>query len=59
MPGATARKTPPGLHQQLGIRAGEQLHLVAVLGIGGLLGVLDLLRPGLGSQESGQAAPAA
>lgn len=52
MPGTAGRKTPPGLHQQLGIGAGEQLHPIAVLGIGGLLGVLDLRRPGLGSQES-------
>lgn len=54
MPVAAARKTPPALHSQLGIRTGEQLHLVPVLGVGGLLGVLDRHRPGLGSQEGGQ-----
>ena len=35
----------------MGIGAGEQLHPVAVLGIGGLLWALDWLCPGLRAQN--------
>lgn len=54
MPGVATGKTPPALHLQLGIGAGEQLHPAAVLGIGGLLRGFDRLRPGLGDQEGGE-----
>ena len=53
MPGAAVGKPSPALHQQLGILAWAQMHLIAILG-GGLLEALDGLRFGLGAQESGE-----
>ena len=38
----------------MGICAGDELHQVAVLGIGRLLKTLDWLRPGLRAQERGK-----
>lgn len=44
----------PALHLQLGFRAWDELHPVAVLRIGRLLGARDRLRPGLRAQEGGK-----
>ncbi len=38
----------------MGVFARDQLHQVAVLGISGLIGALDWLRPGLRAQEGGE-----
>ncbi len=53
-PAAAAWDPTPALHLKVGIGAGEQLHPVAVLRITRLLGALDWLRPGLGTQEGGK-----
>ena len=55
-PAAAARHPTPALHLEAGIGAGEQLHPVAVLGIGGLLRAGQGLCLVLGAQKSGEEA---
>ncbi len=49
IPAVGAWDPTPALHLQLGFGAWDELHSVAVLGIGRLIGALDWLRPWMGA----------
>ena len=53
-PAPISRQAPPALHLQLGIGPGDERHLVAVLGIGGLLRAGQGFRFVLGAQEGSE-----
>ncbi len=55
-PAAAARHPTPALHLKAGIGAGEQLHPVAVLGIGGVLWAGQGFRLVLGALKGGEEA---